>query len=125
MEKSFLQIINDLIDEKKLDKEKIAVDLEVTRATFYNYLSGATKMPAEILKKVSNYLDVPVGYFFGEVGPEAAKKINQTNSNLAVGKANRQSVTNNGAELELCRKEIDYLKQQIADKEEIIRLLKK
>ncbi len=117
--KHYLLKINDLIANKKLDKEHIAVKIGVKRATFYNYLNNSTKMPVDVLLELSNFLELPASYFLGEKVPES----NYSNNKLSNSKVNINSSIEEGDNKYL-KIEIEYLKKQIKDKEEIINLLK-
>lgn len=120
---SYILKINELIKRKKLDKEAIAVDIGVKRATFYNYLNGSTKMPVNILINLSNYLEVSVGSFF-----EDEKNINSgvANGSQINGNHNKVSIKINqqANEIEKLKEKIKYLENTIKDKEVIIELLK-
>lgn len=57
---SFLQKINRLIDLKKVNKSKLAEEMEIGRTTLYNYLEGTNDMPLSLFLKICERLDIEV-----------------------------------------------------------------
>jgi len=112
---TYIKKINDLISKKKLDKEHLAVQIDVKRATFYNYLNGATKMPVNILINLSNSLGVPVSYFFED------GEIKNSVSEPEVYYGNNNNVIENlKLENKILKEQIEELKNIIKQKDEMI-----
>lgn len=58
--------IEKLIEAKKVNKTRLAEQIGVSRDTVYNWTDDNIKIST--LSKISDALEVPIGYFFGEAG---------------------------------------------------------
>jgi repressor LexA len=62
--------IKDLRKQKNKTQQQMADILQITQKTYYNYESGTTEAPHEILQKIADYFDVSVDYLLGrEIAP--------------------------------------------------------
>lgn len=61
-----LRLIKTISIEKNIKLEDLAKSADIKRATFFNYLSGKTSIPAESLKKISDILDIPIARLYEE-----------------------------------------------------------
>jgi len=84
------------------------------------------KIQATDLENIANVLDVPISYFFDEVGPGATVQKNFGNNNNVVQSGGRVNIVSNNEAALL--KEIENLKSQLSeckkDKENLFELLK-
>lgn len=55
-----------LLHQKKITKVELANHLEIARSTLDGYLNGKTFMPSDKIQMTARYLNVSVGYLFGE-----------------------------------------------------------
>lgn len=58
-----------LRQKKRISQECLGQWLGVTFQQIQKYESGATRMPPEKINRAAGYLNVPVGYFFGQETP--------------------------------------------------------
>lgn len=58
------QIINNLRKEKKISQRKMASDLSITNPTISMWENGLRKPDTDTLKRLADYFNVPVTYFF-------------------------------------------------------------
>lgn len=111
--------IKELIDNQRtMSNRDIAEKLGMTEVNFYKVIKKED-MSTELLKRVAEVLDTPLSWFFGD-----------TATQVATGNGNKQLINSQlyeqeHAALETCRKEVEYLKAQVRDKEMIINLLTK
>lgn len=56
-----------LIRIRKVSKLNFAAYLGIARTTLDDYLNGTTFMPSDKIEKTADYLNVSVGFLFGEV----------------------------------------------------------
>lgn len=61
-----LKLIKTVSAQKKMNLEDLAKLANVKRATFFNYLSGKTSIPADVLKKLSDILQIPIAQIYNE-----------------------------------------------------------
>lgn len=121
--------IKNKMSEKNLTQKIIAQKMNKTEQTIRNYLSGRTKLEVDILIDFAKILQVPVSYFFDEAA--ADQQAPSKNNIIINGGTNPQNNTINikiseqPKEIENLKKEIEYLKQLLQQKDEIINLLKK
>lgn len=57
--------IRDLLTDRDIKHKVIAHDLGINGSSFSNYMTGATKMPYEVLVRVADYLEVSTDYLLG------------------------------------------------------------
>ncbi len=55
----------EIISSRGLERKKIAKDLGIERRTLDNYISEATLMNSDMVKKMANYLNVSTDYLLG------------------------------------------------------------
>ncbi len=117
----YLLNINNLLEQKKVNKEKFCYEIGLKKQTFYNYLNKKTKMPVEVLIDIASYFNVSVGYFFGESGA------NVNGSKNIVGNGNNISVVldSKQKEIEGKNREIEGKNRELALKDKIIEMLEK
>ena len=94
----------------------LAKHIEMTEAGFYKMLS-TDSIKVKTLKKVSEVLKQPVGFFFDDHSNGSSYQISSPSLNLAEPKAEY------GSEKEGLKKQISLLESQLKDKEKIIELL--
>ncbi|MDR1554199.1 MAG: helix-turn-helix transcriptional regulator [Prevotellaceae bacterium] len=111
--------INKLIFERKVKKKDFYTYLGISKQTLEDYLNEKTSMTVSTLKKVAEYFNVPVSYFFDDE--------NKSQNNTGVGHivSGFGSSAQGDITLSQFQQEVDMLKERIKDKEEIIILLKK
>ncbi len=108
--------IKDLLDKG----DKIAVTAKkigVNRSYLYDIRNGKTNIGSDLLQKLADYFEVPVGYFFDEenlVDDNSKDKIMELEYEI---RALRK-------EIEFLNKEIEFQKKLNKKNEEIISLLK-
>jgi len=61
-----LQLIKKIAQEQNIKLDDLANKANIKRATFYNYLSGKTDIPATVLKSLSDILEIPISKFYNE-----------------------------------------------------------
>lgn len=59
-------LIKTIASSKSIRLEDLAKKANIKRATFFNYLSGKTSMPADVLKTISDILEIPVARLYEE-----------------------------------------------------------
>lgn len=60
------KLIKTIASNKNIRLEDLAKKANIKRATFFNYLSGKTSMPADVLKTISDILEIPVARLYEE-----------------------------------------------------------
>ena len=58
LKESLLHKINYLIGVKKVNKSRLAEEMEVGRTTFYHYLDGTSDMPLSFFIKLCEHLEI-------------------------------------------------------------------
>jgi transcriptional regulator with XRE-family HTH domain len=116
-----IEKIKNLAKNRGITLKDLAVKIDMSEANLYRVFKRQS-IETKYLESIADVLQVPVGYFFGEI-QEDGKKIVQSGENNLVG--SNQNIINSNAvkELEECRKEVAYLKEQVKDKEKLIKLL--
>ena len=118
--------IKTLASERKITLKELCLKIDISEQGLHKMV-GNNSIKVSYLEKIAEVLEVPISYFFEE------ESVNISNNrNTIIGNKN-QNINNNvladiekfKAEIEALQKEIDYLKIQIQDKEEIINLLKR
>ncbi|MEO9965914.1 MAG: helix-turn-helix transcriptional regulator [Reichenbachiella sp.] len=61
-----LGLIKRISSQKKIKLDDLAKMANIKRATFFNYLSGKTSIPADSLKTLSDILDIPIAHLYNE-----------------------------------------------------------
>ena len=105
--------INDLIFKQKVKKKDFYAYLGISKQTLEDYLNEKTSMTVATLEKVATYFKVPIGYFLEDGA------VNINNGIGLVGSNNSGNIT-----LSQQQREVEMLRQQLQDKNEIIALLK-
>ena len=112
--------IRRLQEGKKITIKEFSKLIGVSSQTIYDYYNGKTSLSIKNLIKIAKAFDIPVSYFFEE-GDNSKKIIGNGNQvNTGINNSNNKT----GADCSIYIQEIEYLKQQIKDKQEIINLLK-
>ncbi len=57
--------IRDILTDRDIKYKVIAHDLGINGSSFSNYMTGATKMPYDVLVRVADYLGVSTDYLLG------------------------------------------------------------
>lgn len=115
--------LNDLMTKNGTTKVGLSQKIGLSDQTIGNVLRGAD-VKVSSLKKIADYFNVPIGYFFDD------NTINQTstgNSNVLVGHDNNGqiSVSEYQNKLTDAYKEIEHLKELNSEKERMIQILLK
>ncbi len=111
--------INNFLSKKQIGKTEFAQKIGMSGPNLSQILKKKS-IDSEQLELICNSLEVPISYFFDDTEPDVKKIIDKKN-NINVGSQN--SINNAGAELEAMKKEIEYLKQLLIEKERYIKLL--
>lgn len=116
------KLIN-LMQIKKINQRELSKLIDFSQTALSQAINRGD-FKTSVIEKIAATLDVPVSYFFDELTENESKKIigNGNNVNI-VGQGNTGN--NNAGNCSEYIKEIEYLKKQVDDKEEIINLLKK
>ena len=106
-----------------ITKVGLAAGVGLSDQTIGNVLKGAD-IKVSSLKKIADYFNVPVGYFFDECSVE---QNTEGSSNVVVGRDNNGNISNYESQnkLEDALKEIDHLKEMNSEKERLIQVLLK
>jgi len=113
-----------LANEKKITLKQICANVEITEQGLQRmFLNNSMKI--ETMEKIAKVLQVPASYFFEDDNKEVSKKINAGDNNvISIGNKNNNNSNAETKDLAVCRKEVEYLKQQVKDKEDIIQLMR-
>ncbi|WP_195585443.1 helix-turn-helix domain-containing protein [Parabacteroides goldsteinii] len=106
-----------------ITKVGLAAGVGLSDQTIGNVLKGAD-IKVSSLKKIADYFNVPVGYFFDECSVE---QNTEGSSNVVVGRDNNGNISISECQnkLEDALKEIDHLKELNSEKERLIQVLLK
>jgi transcriptional regulator with XRE-family HTH domain len=63
---TFGKKLSELRKQRGISQEQLAFDLNISQSSISNYEVGATMPDAEILKKISDYFQVPVSFLFSD-----------------------------------------------------------
>lgn len=115
--------LSSLMREKGSTKLGLAQETGLSDQTIGNILKGSD-VKVSSLKKIADYFNVPMGYFFGECTIE---QNTEGNSNIVVGRDNNGQISMSECEDKLndALKEIEHLKELNAEKERLIQVLLK
>lgn len=61
-----LKLVKTISTRKKIKLDDLAKMADITRTTFYNYMSGKTAITADALKRLCDVLDIPVTQFYNQ-----------------------------------------------------------
>jgi len=109
--KSYILKINKLIDVKKITNIELADLIKKNKHTVGNWLNEKTKLDVDSLIEIAHVLEVHPSVFFKDDENNPCIKGNYNN----IGNGNGNSIIINNLE-----KEVENLKERIADKERII-----
>lgn len=104
-----LHLISDLLEKKKIGKIQFCEQVGITDQTL-RQIQARNSTRTDILEKIAQVLNVPVGYFFGEqIGIVVSGEHNQVHNGL-------------GDQVMLTpeQREIEHLREIITEKEKII-----
>ena len=62
----FIERLNNLLNEKKVTKNKFLSDIGLNKSSLINWSQRGTIPSGEILLKIANYFDVSVDYLLGK-----------------------------------------------------------
>lgn len=112
-----------LMAKGSITKVGLAAGVGLSDQTIGNVLKGAD-IKVSSLKKIADYFNVPVGYFFDECSVE---QNTEGSSNVVVGRDNNGNISISECQnkLEDALKEIDHLKELNSEKERLIQVLLK
>ena len=113
--------IKKISDEKGIKIRFLALKIDKSEQNLHRCIRE-NKISANDLEKIAKTLEVPITYFFDEVGTEDEKNIN-AGGNVNIGKNN--SNNNTYADCGKYIQEIEYLKKEIKLKDKIIEMLEK
>jgi transcriptional regulator with XRE-family HTH domain len=108
----YIQKIKELILIKKISQRELARVINKTHATINNYITGKTIIDVNTLIEIANALNVHPCVFFRE-DEKVKTQINGNYNNIGNGNGNSIIINN-------LEKEVENLKERIADKEKII-----
>ena len=112
-----------IAENKNITIKELAKKANITEAGLHQMIRKES-MKIKVLENIAFLLQVPISFFFNDnEHTESSKKIIGNNNSVAVNSQNSNNKTDINCSGYI--KEIKYLKQQIADKEMIINLLKK
>ena len=63
---SFGRKLSELRKQKGLSQEQLAYDLNISQSSISNYELGSTNPDSEILKRISDYFQIPISYLFSD-----------------------------------------------------------
>lgn len=103
------QLINELIKEKRLSVSEFCNRAQISDQT-YRQIQVRNSTKTEILERIANVLNVPVGYFFGE------------HSGIVISGEHNQVHNGHGNQILMTpqEQEICHLREMIAEKDKII-----
>ena len=108
--------LSELRKQKGLSQEQLACDLNISQSSISNYETGSTSPDSEILKRISDYFQIPISYLFSD------DKLNfYTNENNGGNSGYMINSTLNTVSEKL----IELYERIIREKEETIALLEK
>ncbi len=113
--------LNALMAKNGITKVGLALGTGLSDQTIGNILRGADAKVSSV-KKIADYFNVPIGYFFGECTIE---QNTEGNSNIVVGRDNNGHIITTDCQdrLEDALLEIKHLKEVNAEKERLIQVL--
>jgi len=113
---AFGKKLSDLRKQKGLSQEQLAYDLAISQSSVSNYEAGVTNPDVEILKRISDYFQVPISCLFSD------EKVNfQTNENHG---GNSGYMINSTLNI-MSEKLIELYERTIRDKDEQIAALER
>ena len=131
--------LNLILKSKKITQRELSSGINVAKTTINNWINKRSKIVAVGLKLIADYLQVPVGYFFGETATEVSGE-NILSNNIVKGNHNKVSYEIKTLEVEIERLQsrirelereisgnealIAELRQRIVDKDEMIEILR-
>lgn len=114
--------IKGLLKERNISYIAFGKAIDKSKPTIDNYFNGRSKIDVETIQKIASVLNVPVSYFFGEdLNAVSGVKINDGSVHHFKPDETERLKTEN----ENLKREIEYLKGNVADKEKLIKLLEK
>lgn len=106
-----LQIISELLKKKKMGKTQFCELVGITDQTL-RQIQARNSTKTDILERIAHVLNVPIGYFFGE------------HTGIVVNGENNQVHNGQGNQIMLSQeKEIEHLRELLAEKERLIQVL--
>jgi transcriptional regulator with XRE-family HTH domain len=107
----------DLVNEENLSDNKIARIMDMTGTGYREMLKNQT-MKVETLEKVARHFNLPVSYFFDEVGNELNEPRAEYKTNCCeLCKEKDKQIDDKDRQIERLYNDIEWLKEQIAKKE--------
>ena len=63
---SFGKKLSELRKQKGLSQEQLACDLDISQSSVSNYELGSTNPDLDVVKRISDYFQVPISYLFSD-----------------------------------------------------------
>jgi transcriptional regulator with XRE-family HTH domain len=120
-------LIRDLCEKNNISLAELSSRTGMTCSNIQKIMSSGTTK-TKTIEKIAKALNVPVGYFFDE---PTASSIIQTDNAIGKNKVQGHTVQGDGnkvsgnVSLNECHKEIEHLKELLAEKERLIQVLMK
>jgi len=62
----FSKKLSDLRKQKGLSQEQLAHELNISQSSISNYEAGVTNPDIDVLKRISDYFQIPISYLFSD-----------------------------------------------------------
>lgn len=85
-----LKLVKTISARKKIKLDDLANMANITRTTFYNYMSGKTAITADALQRLCEVLDIPVAQFYNKYTSVELLESGEPMSGYALGKNVRE-----------------------------------
>ena len=105
----FVETVLDLIEKKKISKNKLLSDLGLSKNSFVNWTERGTTPNGETIVKIADYLDVSADYLLGRT-PNQGISVKSTNNSGVIGQVNAPVTISNGHTRELTAQERDLIR---------------
>lgn len=107
---SFIEIVLDLIEKKKISKNKMLSDLELSKNSFVNWIERGTIPNGDTIVKIADYFGVSTDYLLGRTPTQEISANDITNNNGVIGQVNAPVTISNGHTRTLTTQEQDLLR---------------
>lgn len=107
---SFVEIVLDLIAKKKISKNKLLSDLELSKNSFVNWIERGTIPNGDTIVKIADYFGVSTDYLLGRTPTQKISTNDITNNNGVIGQVNAPVTISNGHTRTLTTQEQDLLR---------------
>lgn len=113
------RIINDLIENKRAKKIDVYNYAGITKSTLDNIIKGTSIPNCNTLEKIADFFEVSIDTFF----VREIQTVKSIGNNVTIN-GNRNSVSSDIL-LNESKKEVEHLKELLAEKERLIQVLMK